>query len=88
MNADFKAWIIVIYLGIIMNCLGYSIWYHVLSKHPVNYVMPVMLLFPVTGLITAIFLLGESPTTYSYVGGSIIISGVAIILINKKKTLA
>jgi O-acetylserine/cysteine efflux transporter len=86
-SADLKTWIIVIYLGLIMNCLAYSIWYYVLSKHPVNYVMPVMLLFPVTGLITAIFLLGETPSTYAYVGGFIIISGVAIILINKREKI-
>ena len=86
-NADFKVWMIVIYLGLAMNCLGYSIWYYVLSKHPVNYVMPVMLLFPVTGLITAIFVLGETPSTYAYIGGVIIITGVAIILVNKKRSL-
>ena len=86
-SADLKTWMIVIYLGLVMNCLAYSIWYYVLSKHPVNYVMPVMLLFPVTGLITAIFLLGETPSTYAYVGGFIIISGVAIILINKRKKI-
>ena len=86
-NTDLKVWIIVIYLGLVMNCLGYSIWYHVLSKHPVNYVMPVLLLFPITGLITAIFVLGETPSTYAYVGGFIIITGVAIILINKRKSI-
>jgi len=87
-NADFKVWMIVIYLGLAMNCLGYSIWYYVLSKHPVNYVMPVMLLFPVTGLITAIFVLGETPSTYAYIGGVIIITGVAIILVNKRKIIS
>ena len=86
-NADLKTWLIVLYLGLIMNCLAYSIWYFVLSKHPVNYVMPVMLLFPVTGLVTAIFILGETPSTYAYIGGFIIISGVAIILINKREKI-
>ena len=86
-NADLKTWLIVLYLGLIMNCLAYSLWYFVLSKHPVNYVMPVMLLFPVTGLITAIFLLGETPSTYAYIGGFIIISGVGIILINKREKI-
>ena len=37
-------------------------------------------------LITAIFLLGEKPSTYSYIGGLIIILGVGMILINKKKS--
>ena len=83
-NADMKTWITVFYLGIIMNIIAYSAWYHVLSKYPVNYIMPVLLLFPVTGLLTSIFLLGERPTLYSYIGGFIIIIGVSIILINKK----
>ena len=69
-----------------MNIIAYSAWYHLLGKHPVNYIMPVLLLFPVTGLITAIFLLGEKPSTYSYIGGLIIILGVGMILINKKKS--
>ena len=84
-NATFEAWIIVIYLGLIMNCVGYSCWYSVLSRHSVNNVMPVLLLFPLTGLLTAIFILNESPNSYAYFGGSIIIIGVAMILINKKK---
>jgi drug/metabolite transporter (DMT)-like permease len=52
---------------------------------PVNNVMSVLLLFPITGLLTSIFILNETPNTYAYFGGAIIISGVAMILINKKK---
>ena len=70
-----------------MNCLGYSIWYTILRKHPVNTVMPVLLLFPVTGLLTAIFILNEKPNTYAYFGGAIILLGVSIILINKRKKI-
>tara|TARA_B100000035_G_C20994102_1_gene551638 strand:+ start:649 stop:1512 length:864 start_codon:yes stop_codon:yes gene_type:complete len=85
-NASTQAWIIVIYLAVGMNVIGYSCWYSVLSRNPVNNVMSVLLLFPITGLLTSIFILGETPNTYAYFGGTIIISGVAIILINKKTT--
>ena len=85
LNANLKSWIIVIYLGVMMNVLGYSAWYYVISKHPINNIMPVLLLLPLTGLLTAIFVLGETPNVYSYIGGSIIIFGVAIILINKNQ---
>jgi O-acetylserine/cysteine efflux transporter len=85
-NATTQAWIIVIYLAVGMNVIGYSCWYSVLSRNPVNNVMSVLLLFPITGLLTSIFILGETPNTYAYFGGTIIISGVAIILINKKTT--
>ena len=84
-NATSEAWIIVIYLAVGMNVIGYSCWYSVLSRNPVNNVMSVLLLFPITGLLTSIFILKETPNTYAYFGGAIIISGVAMILINKKK---
>ena len=83
-NATTQAWIIVIYLALGMNVIGYSCWYSVLSRNPVNNVMSVLLLFPITGLLTSIFILGETPNTYAYFGGAIIISGVAMILINKR----
>ena len=83
-NASKEAWIIVIYLAVGMNVIGYSCWYSVLSRNPVNNVMSVLLLFPITGLLTSIFILKETPNAYAYVGGAIIISGVAMILINKR----
>ena len=79
LNADITAWLIVIYLGVVMNAIGYSIWFYVLGKYPVNYIMPVLLLFPVTGLITAITILNERPNTLAYIGGSVIMIGVAVI---------
>ena len=84
-NATSEAWIIVVYLAVGMNVIGYSCWYSVLSRNPVNNVMSVLLLFPITGLLTSIFILNETPNTYAYFGGAIIISGVAMILINKKE---
>ncbi len=84
-NATPQAWLILVYLGLVMNGIGYSCWYSVLSRHPVNNVMSVLLLFPITGLLTAIFVLKETPNTYAYMGGAIIILGVSMILINKKK---
>jgi len=83
-SADYKSWMIVLYLAILMNGLGYSIWYYVLGKYPVNKVLPVMLLLPLTGVITAIIFLGERPDFKVFIGGIIIILGVGLILIEKK----
>ena len=55
-SADYHAWLIVLYLGLLMNVLGYSIWYYVLGRYPVNKVLPVMLLLPVTGVLSAMIL--------------------------------
>ena len=65
LSADSKGWLIVAYLSLIMQPLAYGTWYHVMGRNPVHKVMPVMLLLPLTGLSTAIFLLGEEPTKTS-----------------------
>ena len=86
-NATNESWLIVVYLAVGMNVIGYSCWYSVLSRNSVNNVMSVLLLFPITGLLTSIFVLKETPNTYAYFGGTIIIFGVAMILINKKSKI-
>ncbi|MDC0056796.1 EamA family transporter [Alphaproteobacteria bacterium] len=83
-SADYRAWLIVLYLGILMNCLGYSLWYYVLGRYPINKVISTMLLLPVTGVITAILFLGERPDTKVFIGGLIILFGVGMILFEKK----
>jgi O-acetylserine/cysteine efflux transporter len=85
LSADYKAWLIVLYLAILMNALGYSIWYYVLGRYPVNKILPVMLLLPVSGVLTAIMFLGERPGIKVFIGGLIILIGVGLILIEKTK---
>ena len=67
-----------------MNCLGYSLWYYVLGRYPVQKIISVMLLLPITGVITAIIFLGERPDIKVFIGGIIIILGVGMILFEKK----
>jgi len=85
LSANFYSWITVIYLGFIMQPIAYGAWYYVLRRYPVNKIMPVLLLLPVTGLLTAIFLLGEEPAKQVFLGGAIILFGVGMILFNKPK---
>ena len=84
LSANLNSWLTVLFLGFIMQPFGYAAWYYVLRKYPVNKVMPVLLLLPVTGLITSIFLLGEDPPKQVFLGGFVIIFGVALILFTKK----
>ncbi len=84
LSANLYSWLTVIYLGIFMQPAAYGAWYYVLSRYPVNKVMPVLLLLPMVGLITAIFLLGEDPPKQVFLGGTIIVFGVAMILFGKK----
>ena len=84
LSANLNSWLTVLFLGFIMQPVGYASWYYVLRKYPVNKVMPVLLLLPLVGLITAIFLLGEDPPKQVFLGGTVIIFGVAMILFGKK----
>ena len=88
LSANINSWLTVIFLGCFMQQVVYAAWYYVLKKYPVNKVMPVLLILPVTGLITSIFLLGEDPPKQVFLGGLVIICGVGTILFtksNKKK---
>ena len=83
LSANLNSWLTVIFLGFIMQPIGYAAWYYVLKKYPVNKVMPVLLILPVTGLLTSIFLLGEDPPKQVFLGGLVIISGVGMILFTR-----
>tara|TARA_Y100000590_G_scaffold124288_1_gene142187 strand:+ start:38 stop:901 length:864 start_codon:yes stop_codon:yes gene_type:complete len=84
LSADLKSWSIAAFLGLIMQPLAYGTWYQVMGRNPVHKVMPVMLLLPLTGLSTAIFILGEDPSAEVFIGGAIILFGIAMILFEKK----
>ena len=85
-SANLSSWLIVGYLGIIMQPITYGCWYYVLKRNPVHKVMPIVTCgLPLTGFLAAIFLLGEKPTTELIVGGIIILFGVGIVLFGQQK---
>ena len=85
-SANMDSWIIAIYLGFFMQPITYGCFYYVLKNNPLYKVLPIVTMgIPLTGLLAAIFLLKESPTTELYVGGSIILLGVILIVYTKKE---
>ena len=83
-NASFESWMIAIYLGFIMQPITYGCFYYVLKRNPLYKVLPIVTMgIPPTGLLAAIFLLGEEPTKELFIGGAIIIIGVILIIFNK-----
>ena len=85
-NAKFEHWIIAIYIGFIMQPITYGCFYYVLKNNPLYKVLPIVTMgIPPTGLLAAIFLLGEKPTQELFIGGAIIIIGVILIVFTKKK---
>ena len=85
-TASLNSWIIAIYLGFIMQPITYGCFYYVLKNNPIYKVLPIVTMgIPLTGLLAAIFLLGEEPTKELFIGGVIILVGVVMIVFNKKK---
>ena len=83
-NASFEAWMIAIYLGFIMQPITYGCFYYVLKNNPLYKVLPIVTMgIPPTGLLAAIFLLGEEPTKELFIGGTIIIIWVILIVFTK-----
>ncbi len=88
-TASFNSWIIAIYLGFIMQPITYGCFYYVLKNNPMYKVLPIVTMgIPLTGLLAAIFLLGEKPTTELFVGGAIILIGVIMIVLKTSKKSA
>tara|TARA_A100001037_G_scaffold157699_1_gene142122 strand:+ start:210 stop:1082 length:873 start_codon:yes stop_codon:yes gene_type:complete len=85
-EASFDHWIIAIYIGFIMQPITYGCFYYVLKNNPLYKVLPIVTMgIPPTGLLAAIFLLGEKPTTELFIGGAVIIVGVIMIIFTKTK---
>ncbi len=85
-TASLNSWIIAIYLGFFMQPITYGCFYYVLKNNPIYKVLPIVTMgIPLTGLLAAIFLLGEEPTKELFVGGLIILIGVIMIVLKKEK---
>ena len=85
-NAEINHWIIAIYIGYIMQPVTYGCFYYVIKNNPIYKVLPIVTMgIPPTGLLAAIFLLGEEPTKELFIGGAIIIVGVILIVFTKNK---
>ena len=85
-GAKFDHWMIAFYIGFIMQPVTYGCFYYVLKNNPLYKVLPIVTMgIPPTGLLAAIFLLGEKPTQELFIGGAIIIVGVILIVFTKNK---
>ena len=85
-TASMNSWIIAIYLGFIMQPITYGCFYYVLKNNPMYKVLPIVTMgIPLTGLLAAVFLLGEKPTVELFIGGLVILIGVVMIVFKTSK---
>jgi len=81
-TAEPLVWWTVLYLGLIMTCLGYFFWNTLIRQHDVGKVAPFLLLLPVFSVVGGHFFLGETITIEKFYGGTTILLGIGIIVLN------
>jgi len=74
-----RGWLSVAYVAFASTVLGYSLWGLLLSRHPAAAVTPFALLIPVVGLTVSGLVLGERPGPMDWLGGVVILAGLALI---------
>ena len=80
-----QGWLAVIYVSLASTVLGYSLWGMLLARHPASTVTPFALLIPVVGVSVSWLVLGERPAPMDWVGGAVILAGLAMIQIRPRR---
>ena len=83
-TANPLVWWTVLYLGLIMTCLGYYFWNTLIRHHDVSKVAPFLLLLPVFSVLGGNLFLGETITVEKFYGGATILLGIGVIVLNPK----
>lgn len=78
-------WLTALYLGLVMQALGYAWWNGLLVRHEVGQIAPFLLLLPVFAVLGGTLFLGEPLSPYRLIGGAIILAGVALILTDRRR---
>ena len=79
-NADYVDWATLLFVAICGFIVPYAIWYGLLRRYPVDRIAPFALLMPIVGVATAFVVLEERPSFLVFVGGAIILTGLAMVV--------
>lgn len=69
---------VIAYLAFLSTLLGYGLWTRLLQRYAASTVAPLSLLVPVIGLLSAMLLLGESPTALQWLGTAGVLLGMVV----------
>ena len=88
LQPDWRLHSSLLYQVVGSTLLAYWAWYYLLAHNKVATVAGFMLLVPVVGVIFGVFILGDPITWQTLVGGAIIVSGVALIVLKRSEEAA
>ena len=75
-------------MTLVVSIFGYGVWYTTLRRYDINQVMPMTLLFPLSGLASGAWILGERMTWLMWVGAALTLIGVAMIIFRRPRAAA
>ncbi|MFN4001432.1 EamA family transporter [Microcella sp.] len=74
-----------VYTAVFASLIGYGIWNSLLARYPTSAVVPFTLLVPVVGILAAWLVQGEVPTTTEFIGGAIMLAGLAAAVLQPRR---
>lgn len=73
-----QAWVGLAYTVVLGTVVGSGIWVWLMTRHAAGVVAPFSMLVPVTGILAAWWLLGETPALLELAGGVLVVGGVLV----------
>ena len=83
-TANPLVWWTVLYLGLIMTCLGYYFWNTLIRHHDVSKAATFLLLLPVFSVLGGNVFLGEAITLEKFYGGATVLLGIGVIMLKSR----
>jgi O-acetylserine/cysteine efflux transporter len=74
----------VFYIVYLSTWVGYGIWNWLIRQYPISVIVPFTLLVPVVGILSSIFLLGETFQWWKMTAGLLVITGLYINLLSSR----
>lgn len=74
-----------VYTAVFASLIGYGIWNSLLARYPTSAVVPFTLLVPVVGILAAWLVQGEVPATTEFIGGAIMLAGLAAAVLQPRR---
>ena len=86
-NAGWLAWASIVFIVIAATLWGFGTWNAMLRRYTAAAVTPFALLVPFAGIGSAALLLGERFTALELISGAVIISGLAVALWPRRRSV-
>ncbi len=84
-QASWRAWASIAYSAVFSSIVGYGLWNWLMTRYPVNQVVPYSLLLPIAGISGGVVFFGDPFNWHILVGAALTISGVGIIAFRRPR---